>query len=129
MKVFATLCLFVGLLMGSVAFAQDAVNVTEGCVSSYDANVDYFPAKSEVEYAEGFTIEYFNNYKVISVTRPWVGSATPFTYALVQCGTPTPETGTFDAVIEVPIKRIVSMSTTYLPSSGRIGRSRNAGRR
>ncbi len=121
MKVFATLCLFVGLLLGSVAFAQDAVNVTEGCVSSYDADVDYFPAKSEVEYAAGFSIDYFNNYKVISVTRPWVGADTPFTYALVQCGTPAPAVGTFDAVIEVPINRIVSMSTTYLPSLVELG--------
>ncbi len=116
MKVSAIFCLFVGLLLGSAAFAQDAANVTEGCVATYDASVDYFPDKATVEYAEGFTIEYFNNYKVITVTRPWVGAETPFTYALVQCGTPAPETATFDAVIEVPINRLVSMSTTYLPS-------------
>lgn len=121
MKVSAILCLFVGLLLGTAAFAQDAANVTEGCVATYDASVDYFPDKAEVEYAEGFTIEYFNNYKVISVTRPWVGAEMPFTYALVQCGTPAPETANFDAVIEVPINRIVSMSTTYLPSLVELG--------
>jgi iron complex transport system substrate-binding protein len=112
---------FVVLLFGSAAFAQDDANLTDGCVSTYDATTDYFPDKTEVEYAEGFTIEYFDHYKVLTVTRPWVGAETPFTYALVQCGTPTPETGTFDVVIEVPINRIVSMSTTYLPGIIELG--------
>lgn len=114
MKFAVILLVFVGLLFGGVAFAQDAS--ADGCVTTYDTSVDYFADKAEVEYAEGFSIEYFNNYKVVTVTRPWVGAETPFTYALVQCGTPMPETATFDAVIEVPINRIVSMSTTYLPS-------------
>lgn len=120
MKVFATRLLFIGLvfglLFGGAVFAQNAENVTEGCVTTFDASVDYFPEKSEIEYSEGYNIEYFNNYKVITVTTPWVGAETPFTYALVQCGTPAPETATFDAVIEVPITSVISMSTTYLPA-------------
>lgn len=121
MKRLIHLLLIVGLLFGSAASAQDAANFTEGCVTDYDASVDYFPDKSEVEHAQGFSIEYFNNYKVITVTRPWVGAETPFTYALVQCGTPAPETATFDAVIEVPVNRLISMSTTYLPSLVELG--------
>lgn len=120
MKVFATRLLFIGLvfglLFGGAVFAQNAENVTEGCVTTFDASVDYFPEQSEIEYSEGYNIEYFNNYKVITVTTPWVGAETPFTYALVQCGTPAPETATFDAVIEVPITSVISMSTTYLPA-------------
>ena len=55
------------------AFAQtDATlqgNITEGCVTDYDGNVDYFPDKVEIVDADGFSTEYHNNYKVISVTN------------------------------------------------------------
>ncbi|MCP4418650.1 MAG: ABC transporter substrate-binding protein [Chloroflexi bacterium] len=90
-------------------------NLTDGCVENYDESIDYFPSKTAVFHAEGFTIEYFNNYKVVTVTAPWTGAEEAATYILVQCGTPAPS-GFDDAIqIEVPISSIVSMSTTYLP--------------
>ncbi len=94
---------------------QPAANLTEGCVENYDPTVDYFPEKISVDYAEGWTIDYFNHYKVVTVLNPWRDAETTFQYVLVQCGTPAPE-GFADAqVIEVPINTIVTMSTTYLP--------------
>ena len=90
-------------------------NLTDGCVENFDASVDYFPEKTAVTHADGFTVEYFNNYKVVTVAAPWLGAEDAATYLLVQCGTPAPE-GFDDAVtIEVPISSFVSMSTTYLP--------------
>lgn len=93
--------------------AQDS-NVTDGCVTNYDAAVDYFPDKAEIDYAQGFSVEYFNNYKVVTVV-PWVGAEEKQTYVLVQCGTPAPENIAADALIEVPVQRIVTMSTSILP--------------
>ena len=90
-------------------------NLTDSCVENYDETVDYFPEQATVTYADGFTVEYFNNYKVVTVAAPWLGAEDSATYLLVQCGTPTPE-GFDDAVtIEVPIDSFVSLSTTYLP--------------
>ncbi len=90
-------------------------NLTDGCVENYDESVDYFPQKTAVTHADGFTVDYFNNYKVVTVAAPWLGAEDSATYLLVQCGTPTPE-GFDDAVtIGVPINSFVSMSTTYLP--------------
>ena len=90
-------------------------NLTDGCVENYDESVDYFPQKTAVTHADGFTVDYFNNYKVVTVAAPWLGAEDSATYLLVQCGTPAPE-GFDDAVtIEVPINSFVSMSTTYLP--------------
>ncbi|MAT95519.1 MAG: ABC transporter substrate-binding protein [Anaerolineaceae bacterium] len=90
-------------------------NLTDGCVENYDESVDYFPEETAVTHADGFTIEYFNNYKVITVAAPWLGAEDSATYLLVQCGTRAPE-GFEDAVtVEVPISSFVSMSTTYLP--------------
>jgi iron complex transport system substrate-binding protein len=86
------------------------------CVSTYDAGLDYFPAEVTAQVAEGFSVEYFNHYKVVTVQTPWPEAEAPLTYLLVQCGTPVPE-GYADvaAVIEVPVQRVISMSTSFLP--------------
>lgn len=110
------------LLSGVMAQAQDA-NLLADCVAEYDAGTDYFPNKITVDYSSGWSVEYFNNYKVINVTTPWAGAteADTFQYVLVQCGTPAPE-GYDDAlVIEVPTGNAIALSTTYLPSFVELG--------
>ncbi|HUM70998.1 MAG TPA: ABC transporter substrate-binding protein, partial [Chloroflexota bacterium] len=90
-------------------------NFTDGCLENYQEGIDYFPEKAEVTHSEGFTIEYFPNYKVVTVHSPYPGAAEVATYLLVQCGTAVPA-GFEDAMtIEVPINSLVAMSTTYLP--------------
>lgn len=96
-------------------------NLTDGCVDSYDESVDYFPVKTAVSHADGFTVDYFHNYKVVTVAAPWLGAEDSATYVLVQCGTPNPP-GYDDAiVIDVPVRSFVSMSTTYLPHLDQLG--------
>jgi len=101
------------LLLVLPTFAQEAANLTE-CVTEYDASVDYFPDKVELSYAESFSVEYFNNYKLVTVL-PYVGAEESQTYLLLQCGTPAPDGVEADAVIEVPVSSIVTMSTSILP--------------
>ena len=85
------------------------VNNLQDCASSYDEGTDYFPDKTEVQYAKEWQVEYFNNYKVLTVdtdTSPDVESN--ISYVLVQCGTPAPELSGELAeamVVEVPVKR------------------------
>ncbi|NWF67752.1 MAG: ABC transporter substrate-binding protein [Chloroflexi bacterium] len=101
------------------AAAQDEGNLRESCVEQYDASVDYFPDKSEPQLTDAFTVEYFNHYKLVTVLMPWPGAeaADAFTYALVQCGTPAPDDLPENTlVIEVPVQRVVTMSTTYVPT-------------
>lgn len=93
--------------------AQLDTNLVDECVTDFDESVDYFPNKVDVEYAEGFSVEYYNNYKVVEIT-PWQFAEETVTYLLVQCGTPTPELMA-DAIIEVPVNSFVSMSTSFLP--------------
>ncbi|MEO1182569.1 MAG: ABC transporter substrate-binding protein, partial [Cyanobacteria bacterium J06636_28] len=40
------------------------------CVTNYEPDKDYFPNKVQLEYATGFSVDYFNNYKVVTVTQP-----------------------------------------------------------
>jgi iron complex transport system substrate-binding protein len=103
------------------AIPAPTANLLEGCVSAYDAGLDYFPEKAAVQYSDGFTIEYFKNYKVLTVKTPFPGASESFQYVLVQCGTPKPTGFTEEQIIEVPVKTIVSLSTTYLPFLEKLG--------
>ncbi|CAN5824206.1 ABC transporter substrate-binding protein [soil metagenome] len=100
---------------GTGTTAAPTANLADGCVTTYDAAVDYFPEKTKPTYTDGFSVEYHNNYKVVTVKTPWQGAKEPLQYALVQCGTPAPTAFKKEQIIEVPVKRFVSMSTTYLP--------------
>ena len=111
---FILLYLVLVLLIVPIIQAQEA-NLTATCVENYDPEVDYFLDKISVDYAQGFEVEYFNNYKVVSVLTPWQNAEETFQYVLVQCGTPAPEEYTEAQIIEVPVKSFVSMSTSFLP--------------
>ena len=76
---------------GNLEFTLDA----NGCVTNYNANVDYFPSErralvgsaagvayAEATLAQDFTISYHKNYKVLTNLR------NSYKYLLHQCGTP-----------------------------------------
>ena len=92
-------------------------NLLEGCVSDYQAGVDYFPDKLEIIDAERFSVEYFDHYKLVAVSDAF-DSAPDYHYALLQCGTPAPPASQFPPgtqFIEVPAGKLVTLSTTQLP--------------
>lgn len=103
-----------------VAVAPTA-NLTDGCVESYNADIDYFPEKIALTYTDGFAVEYHNHYKVVTVATPWPGAENALEYVLVQCGTPAPEGFDATQLIEVPVQSIVTMSTSYLPFLDKLG--------
>jgi iron complex transport system substrate-binding protein len=76
-------------LSGALSARGQEANSTE-CLTSFNPDLDYFPQKTEIAFATGFSVEYHKHYKVVRVTRPWAGAESGFTYLLVQCGAPTP---------------------------------------
>lgn len=100
-----------------------AHNLTDGCIpeGKFSPEIDYFPEKATLQYTAGFSIEYHNSYKVVTVKTPWPGASESLQYALVQCGAPAPEGFTEAQIIEVPVKSIVTMSTSYLPFLDELG--------
>ncbi|HQC64683.1 MAG TPA: hypothetical protein PK459_06245, partial [Anaerolineaceae bacterium] len=74
-----------------------------------------------IDYAQNFTLEYFEGYKLLTVTQPWIGAEQSFSYALV----PEESVGMVDVgnamVIPTPIKSIITFSTTYYPFLEQIG--------
>ena len=85
------------------------VNNFQECATSYDQETDYFPDKTVAEYAKEWQVEYFNNYKVVTVdTDTAADSENLIHYVLVQCGTPAPALSgdLADAmVVQVPVQR------------------------
>ena len=107
------------LFVGAQAAPQR--NLREGCVENYAPDINYFPEQVSFDYAEGLTVEYFNNYKIVTVPTPWRDADVSFQYVLLQCGTPAPEGYDQAQIITVPVSRVVNMSTTYLPHFDKLG--------
>ena len=72
------------VLLSALLLPHGAVG--QCATGAYDAATDYFPDKLDSEYATGWDVTYFNNYKVIE------GSAIGKIVAY-QCGTPVPTEG------------------------------------
>jgi iron complex transport system substrate-binding protein len=108
------------LIIAPHALAQDE-NLTAECVADYDPEVDYFPDKIELTYAEGFEVEYFNNYKVLRTLTPYPGATESVEYVLVQCGTPAPEGYEGAQMVEVPVDSFAALSTTQIPHLKALG--------
>lgn len=108
-----------GMLAGCAPPAEQTTGdrPDSGCVRDYQAGRDYFPHKSEIEYATNFTIRYEKTYQVLTVPEPSPGGS-PQSFVLVRCGAPEPElTGDLaDAPrIVVPVDSVYAGSTTNLP--------------
>ncbi|MCP3961734.1 MAG: ABC transporter substrate-binding protein [bacterium] len=91
------------------------------CVDSYDPAVDYFPDKAVPTHARQLRVEYFRHYKMVTLREPWHRAGRELSYLLVQCGTPRPEG--FDGVtaIEIPVRTVITTSTTELPHVVQLG--------
>lgn len=76
---------------------------------------------STIQYAQGLEITQFEGYKVIDVKNPWPGSNISFKYALVEKNTSLENPENYDAVVKIPVERIVVTSTTHIPSLEMLG--------
>jgi iron complex transport system substrate-binding protein len=75
-----------------------------------------------IRYAKGFTLEYKDNYKILTVTQPWAGTDQAFTYILVPRESEPPAAVSNALIVEVPVRSFVAMSTTYFPFLENIGK-------
>lgn len=115
-RFYLSLCFIVMVLsMVMIPTVAQESNFTSVCVENYDPDVDYFPEKVEIQYAEGFAVEYFNHYKVVTILQPWQNAQETFQYLLLQCGTPAPAGYEDTLIIEIPVNRFISLSTSFTP--------------
>ncbi|KAF9582923.1 hypothetical protein BGW38_010579 [Lunasporangiospora selenospora] len=106
------------LAIQAVAQGQGAIGADE-CVTTYDANVDYFASKISVDDAALFKVSYHKNYKVVTNVEK------NLQYVLTQCGTPVPSAASFPnttVFVNVPVKNTASMATTSVAFIEMLGR-------
>lgn len=90
--------------MMGVGRSETAIDLTEGSSS-----------RMPVRYARGFEVEYRESSKLVTVYKPWRGAEVDFRYLLVPRGNPVPKVDEKEIqIIEIPVRSIVTMSTTYL---------------
>ncbi|MGB7393249.1 MAG: ABC transporter substrate-binding protein [Pricia sp.] len=74
----------------------------------------------KVGYAQGFSIEKSaSGLSLIKVASPWPDAESAFTYALVprdKMAATTLNKDKYDAIVAVPVERIVVTSTTHIPA-------------
>lgn len=68
----------------------------------------------ELSYASGFTISRGNDFWEVEVTNAWTGADRIFRYLILEENAERPE-GNFDAIIQLPVRRVVLTSTTHIP--------------
>jgi iron complex transport system substrate-binding protein len=90
-----------------------------------EPDTDYFPEKINLKHADGFTVEYHNNYKIVTVLRPWPGSDLQYKFLLVQKDTPVPPGYNDALIVEIPIDSMVSMSTSFISALEMLGRGQS----
>lgn len=94
---------------------QTEVVVEEEATEEVEEPTDLFPDKVGIEYANGFTVEYFDTYKVVTVLTPWDFATETFQYVLVQNGTEAPQGYDQATFVTIPIQTIAPLSTSFLP--------------
>ncbi|MDY0094492.1 MAG: ABC transporter substrate-binding protein [Candidatus Vecturithrix sp.] len=65
-------------------------------------------------YAQGFTIDYYEGYKLATILSPWKDAKTTYQYLLVQRGATVPSGYESVPHIEIPVRSVITMSTTHL---------------
>ncbi|MBN1241834.1 MAG: ABC transporter substrate-binding protein [Spirochaetales bacterium] len=106
---------------GALAPAVFAIGSRESASAAYPA-----PLRSlELRYTSGFSVDYFDGFKVVTVRAPWPGATESFRYVLHTRGTPRPSDPRLSGAsfIETPVRSVATFSTSYLPAIIAIGKA------
>ncbi len=107
---FVCICLSI-LLLFSSSCEQTPREVFQNTTATPQ---DLFPVKAEVKHAKGFTLSYHGNYKVVHILNHFENHSDTLQYILVQRGTPPPPHYPDAQVIEIPLRRLVGMSSMHV---------------
>ncbi len=78
-------------------------------------NNDTLLGRTKIKYAKGFEIENYKNYKILIVKNPWQGAEDiEYKYVLRDKTSKIPNSLKKLPVIDVPVKRIICLSTTHI---------------
>lgn len=95
--------------------------ITICCKKENPTSISKENVKSTIEYAKGFAIYPYDGYSVVKITNPWPNASKSFNYILQKENSILPDSLKKHMVIPVPIKTIVTTSTTHIPSLEMLG--------
>jgi iron complex transport system substrate-binding protein len=108
---------FIGILFGSIALIFSACNSSskqENSSHLASENTVSFPHKVQAEYAEGFRISYQENYKLLTILKPFQDRVDTLRYALVPRALIEKVEVADARKIPIPIQSMVAISTTHI---------------
>ncbi|WP_299678527.1 ABC transporter substrate-binding protein [uncultured Dokdonia sp.] len=111
---FLVLC--ISLLFVSISCKKTQKN---NAISSQEATQE--KRVEHIDYAKGFSITHYTNYTEIKVTAAWPNSKETFTYILTKDKSAYEQKDENTVIVELPIKKMVAMSTTNIPSLEYLG--------
>lgn len=79
---------------------------------------------TQLKYAEGFSVENYSNYKVLTITKPWPKAEKVYKYVIISkenMAKATFATDEYDGIIVNPVENIVVTSTTHIPALELLG--------
>lgn len=71
-------------------------------------------AKTTIQYSKGFTIEYFEHYKLVKIVNRFSDKSDTLQYLLVQRGTPAPVNHPGAMVIQIPVQKMMATSSMHV---------------
>ncbi|SEA38603.1 ABC transporter substrate-binding protein [Pedobacter hartonius] len=97
-------CLLVFLLLGSSCRQAPAVKKHTAAKTG----------AAEIRYAKGFGIDYYDGYKLLNIYSGFGPDADTAQYVLLPKGLKAPEGYAKAQLIEIPVKKLVAMSSTHV---------------
>jgi iron complex transport system substrate-binding protein len=118
---FAPLLLLLAALSCRQATNDKSAAAASGAASadtavSGAASTENWPssAKSRVRYAQGFTIDYFHNYKEVKILNHSGASTDTLDFLLLPAGAATPAGHPHSQVIRIPVQSMIVSGSTHI---------------
>lgn len=75
-------------------------------------SINYFPDRIQNVYSKNFRVQYFSNYKILTLLKPFQDSDDSLQIVLYQRNTPKPKGFSKVQFIEIPVEKTICLSST-----------------
>lgn len=86
-------------------------------------SIDTAYHQTSIQHARQFTVSYANGYKIVEVLQPFPGAEESRRYLLLPAGMEVPSDVEADAIVRIPVREMVMLSTTHIPALDMLGAS------
>ena len=103
-----------GIIVLVFSVSCEQARKKEASADEKGAPADSLSGKAVIKYARGFSIDYYDHYKLVRVLNKLTGKTDTLQYLLVQRGTPVPAGYPKAQVITIPVRTIIGMSSMHI---------------